>query len=123
MGAVTDFIHLEGIRCHAKVGVPSRERGKRQGIELGVTLELDLRAAARTDDVRRTADYWAVERKVREAVEEGEFRLLERLAEAAALAALAADRRVRAVRVRAAKRPAVMPKTARVVVDIRRSRR
>ena len=117
-----DAIALEGLSCRAKVGVPDRERAKRQRVELDVTLELDLCAAARTDDVRASADYRAVERRVREAVESGEFRLLERLADAAARAALAADRRIRAVRVRAAKRPAVMPKTARVVVELRRTR-
>ena len=119
---MSDFIHLEGLRCRARVGVPDGERRRPQPVELDLTLELDLRAAARTDDVRRTADYWKLEREVRSAVESGRFRLLERLAETAARAALAADRRIRSVRVRAAKRPAVMPKTARVVVELRRSR-
>ena len=82
-----DRILLEGVRCRARVGVPDRERRTPQRIDLDLALELDLRAAARTDDVRRTADYWAVERHVR-----------------------------------AAKRPAVMPKTGRVVVELRRVR-
>lgn len=89
---------------------------------LDLVLELDLRAAAWTDDVAETADYWAIEKQVRAAVEKEEFRLLERLAATAASAALAADRRVRAVEVRASKRPAVMPRTRRVVVELRRSR-
>lgn len=119
---MTDKIHLEGVRCRARVGVPAWERANPQPISLDLALELDLRAAARADDVRRTADYWAVEKAVRRAVEGTPFKLLERLAEAAARAALAADRRVRAVVVRAAKRPAVMPKTGRVVVELRRVR-
>lgn len=119
---MTDRIRLEGLRCRCRVGVPAWERAKRQAVELDLELELDLGPAARTDDVRRTADYWAVERAVRASVEAGSFRLLERLADAALRAALAADRRIRAVRVRAAKRPAVMPKTRRVVVDLRRAR-
>ena len=119
---MTDRIHLEGVRCRARVGVPDWERKKSQPVELDVILELDLRAAARTDDVRRTVDYWAVEKAVRAAVEAGTFRLLERLADAAARAALAADRKARAVTVRASKRPAVMPKTGRVVVEIHRKR-
>ncbi|MBI4346407.1 MAG: dihydroneopterin aldolase [Elusimicrobia bacterium] len=119
---MSDRILLEGVRCRAHVGVPDSERAARQPVELDLALELDLRRAARTDDFRRTADYWAVERAARAAVEGGSFRLLERLADAAARAALAADRRIRAVTVRAAKRPAVMPKTARVVVELRRAR-
>ncbi|MBI5201047.1 MAG: dihydroneopterin aldolase [Elusimicrobia bacterium] len=118
---MNDRIHLEGVRCRARVGVPDWERKNPQPIELDLTLELDLREAARTDDVRHTADYWVVEQAVRRAVQ-GPFRLLERLAEEAARAALAASLKVRAVTVRAAKRPAVMPKTGRVVVEIRRAR-
>ncbi|MBI4425010.1 MAG: dihydroneopterin aldolase [Elusimicrobia bacterium] len=117
-----DRIRLEGVRCRCRVGVPEAERRKPQAVELDVALELDLRPAARSDDVADSADYWAVEKRVRAAVESAEFKLLERLAEAAARAALAADSRVRAVEVRAAKRPAVMPRTGRVVVEIRRSR-
>ena len=119
---MSDRIHLEGVQCRARVGVPDWEPKKPQPITLDLVLELDLRAAARTDDVRRTADYWAVEKAVRAAVEGGTFRLLERLADVAARAALAADRKVRSVSVRAAKRPAVMPKTGRVVVELRRAR-
>lgn len=117
-----DLIRLEGVRCRCRVGVPDWERAKRQPIELDLELELDLRAAARTDDVRRTADYWAVERAVRKAVEGGSFRLLETLAYAALRAALGADKRIRAAGVRVVKRPVVMPRTGRVVVEIRRTR-
>lgn len=118
-----DRIRLEGVRCRCRVGVPAWERRRRQAIELDVELELDLRAAASADDVTKTADYWTVEKAVRDAVEGGEFKLLERLAEAAARAALAADPRPKAVVIRAMKRPAVMPRTRRVVVELRRARR
>lgn len=102
--------------------MPERERRRRQPIELDLALEMDLGDAARTDDVRRTADYAAVERSVRAAVEGAEFRLLERLAMVAAQAALAADRRVRAADVRAVKRPGAMPRTRQVAVELRLTR-
>lgn len=115
-------IVLQGVSCRAKVGVPDWERRKRQRIELDLTLSIDLKAAAASDDLKDSVDYWEVEKAVRKAVEGGEFKLLERLADAAMDAALACDGRIRGVAVRAAKRPAVMPKTEAVVVHLSKSR-
>ena len=117
-----DEIWLRGVECRAKVGVPARERRRRQRVELDVCLELDAALPAAADDFRLTADYWAVEKAVRAAVEASERRLLETLAEQAATAALRAAPLARAVRVIARKRPAVMPNTRCVEVAIRRSR-
>ena len=113
---------LQGLSCRAKVGVPDWERRKRQRIVLDLTLSIDLKAAALSDDLKDSVDYWAVEKAVRAAVEGGEFKLLERLADAAMDAALACDARIRGVAVRASKRPAVMPKTEAVVVHLSKSR-
>lgn len=115
-------ISLKGLSCRAKVGVPDWERRKRQKISLDLTLSLDLAAAAASDDLRDSVDYGAVEAAVRKAVEGGEFKLLERLADAALDAALACDARIRGASVAATKRPAVMPKTEAVVVHLSKSR-
>lgn len=115
-------IQLQGLSCRAKVGVPDWERRKRQTVTLDLTLSLDLKPAARSDDLKDSVDYGTVEKAVRAAVEKGEFRLLERLADAALDAALACDARIRGAAVRAAKRPAVMPKTECVVVHLSKSR-
>lgn len=111
-------IQLRGLSCRAKVGVPAWERKKRQTISLDLTLSLDLAAAAASDDLKDSVDYGAVEAAVRTAVENGEFMLLERLADAALDAALACDPRIRGAAVAALKRPAVMPKTEAVVVHL-----
>ena len=115
-------IRLQGLSCRAKVGVPAWERRKRQTVTLDLTLSLDLKAAALSDDLKDSVDYGAVEAAVRAAVEKGEFKLLERLADAALDAALAVDARIRGASVAAAKRPAVMPKTESVVVHLSKSR-
>jgi len=117
-----DHIWLYGIDCRCKVGVPAAERRRRQKILIDVGLEADVAAAARADDFRLAADYWAVERAVRAAVEAGERQLLETLAEEAAAAALRAAPMARAVSIVARKRPAVMPRTREVAVSIRRQR-
>ncbi len=118
-----DALQLLGVSCRCKVGVPDAERARRQGIVLDLALSVDLIPASRSDDPADCPDYHAVEIAVRDAVESGSFKLLERLAAAAAGAALACDRRIRGVEVTARKRPAVMPKTREVVVRIKASRR
>ena len=76
-----DWIWLYGVECQVRVGVPAAERRRPQKILIDVGLELDLSACAAKDDFRLTADYWGVEKAVREAAETGERRLVETLAE------------------------------------------
>lgn len=115
---MTDFLHLKGVQARCRVGVPDWERRKRQRVVFDVSLAVDLAPAGRSDDLRRSVDYWGLEKRLRGAVEGREFRLLESLAETLAREALAFDRRVREVRVAASKTPAVMPRTRAVVVEI-----
>ncbi|TPW22049.1 MAG: dihydroneopterin aldolase [Elusimicrobia bacterium] len=115
-------IQLRGLACRAKVGVPTWERRKRQTVTLDLTLSLDLKAAALSDDLKDSVDYGAVEAAVRTAVENGEFKLLERLADAALDAALSVDGRIRGASVAAVKRPSVMPKTEAVAIHLSKSR-
>jgi dihydroneopterin aldolase len=118
----SDEVRLIGVECRAKVGVPASERARKQWIEVDVILEAATAKAAASDDFRLAADYWAVEKSVRAAVESGERALLETLAEQAAAAALKAAPSAKAVRIVARKKPAVMPKTRCVEVSIRRER-
>lgn len=117
-----DRIRLVGIECRCRLGVPAEERRAPQKILIDVALELDVSAAAARDDFRKTADYWAIEKAVRQAAETGERQLAETLAEQVARAVLAKDKRIAAVEVAVHKKPAVMPKTREVVVEIARRR-
>jgi len=117
-----DRIRLEGIECRARLGVPDLERRRPQKVLVDLELELDLRRAGRSDDFKDTADYWAIEKRVRGVAENGEFKLVERLAEEIAAVALRLDRRIRGVRVAVHKTPAVMPKTREVVIELTRRR-
>lgn len=117
-----DFIRLEGVACRVRLGVPAAERAKRQTVLVDLALELDLRAAGRSDDFRNAADYWALEKAVRREAEGRERCLVEALAEDLAALALRLERRARSVRVRVLKRPAVMPRTRAVVVELERKR-
>ncbi len=117
-----DKIWLYGIECRCRLGVPAAERKRPQKILIDVGLDLDVAPAAARDDFRLTADYWAVEKAVRQAAETGERRLVETLAAQAAKIVLFLDKRIYAVTVRVHKKPAVMPKTREVVVEITRRR-
>lgn len=118
-----DTVWLMGVECRCRVGVPAAERRRAQKITLDVGLELDAAPAAARDDFRLAADYQAVERAVRAEAETGERALIETLAERVAAAVLRSQPPlVRAAVVRVHKRPAVMPRTREVVVEIRRAR-
>lgn len=117
-----DVIRLNAISCRCRIGVPAWERKNRQPIVIDAALKADLRRAGRTDDIRHSPDYFALEKLLRRAAEEGEYRLLERLAEVLAEAALKFDRRIRSVSISVRKKPELMPKTREVAVEIERGR-
>lgn len=117
---MADMIWLHGIECRVKVGVPSAERALRQKITVDVGLETDFRPAVGRDDFCSTLDYEVVEKLVLAEAEAGERALIETLAERLAAAVLKFSPLVGAVLVRVRKRPAAMPKTREVSVEIRR---
>lgn len=119
---MADMIWLHGVECRSKIGVPPRERARRQKLLVDAGLEVDARPAAVRDDFRRAVDYWAVEKLIRLEAEAGERCLLETLAERLAAAILRAQPLVAAATVRVRKTPAVMPRTREVAVEIRRTR-
>lgn len=119
---MTDKIWLKGIACKCRLGVPEWERKKPQKVLIDLCLEMNLRPAGRSDDFKLTADYWAIEKRVRGVAERGEFRLVERLAEEIAAVVLRLDRRLRAATVIVHKTPTVMPDTREVVIEITRRR-
>lgn len=116
-------ICLVGVECRVRLGVPDWERKKPQKVYLDIALDLLLAKAATSDDVRDTADYAAIEKRVRKAVESGEFRLAERLSAVAANEALSCDRRIRSATVIVHKKPVTMPKTREVSVRFTAKRR
>lgn len=117
-----DKVWLKGIKCRCRIGVPEGERLRPQEILIDVGLEFSTAAAGTRDDFHLTVDYWAIEKAVRKTAEIGERRLVEALAEQIAALALAFDKRIRAVSVAVHKKPAAMPRTREVIVEIERRR-
>ncbi|MBD3163525.1 MAG: dihydroneopterin aldolase [Candidatus Eisenbacteria bacterium] len=75
-----DVIRLRDLMIFPRLGVAEIEKEWVQKVSLDLELHLDLSAAASSDDVRRTVDYEAVYRRVREVSDARKFHLLESLA-------------------------------------------
>lgn len=119
-----DRIMLRGIRAFAHHGVLAHERELGQPFIVDVALEVDLAAAARSDELADTVDYGAVAAAVHEVVTGTRRDLVEALAGEVADAVLALDDRLTAVEVSVHKPAApVTVDLEDVVVTVRREPR
>ncbi len=119
-----DRIMLRGIRAFARHGVLPHERELGQPFTVDVVLELDLAAAARSDDLADTVDYGAVAAAVQDVVTGTRRDLVEAVAGEVADAVLALDSRLMGVEVSVHKPSAPVPVDLEdVVVTVRREAR
>ena len=119
---MTDRITLTGLRVRGNHGVFDFERRDGQEFVVDVTLELDTRQAAASDDLADTIHYGELAEKLAAVVAGEPVNLLETLAARLADICLA-DTRVRAATVTVHKPQAPIPLTfADVAVTIRRER-
>ena len=77
---MTDKISLTGLRVHGRHGVYDFERDTGQDFVVDVTLEIDTRQAADTDELRHTVDYGALAKQLVDVVAGEPVNLLETLA-------------------------------------------
>jgi len=75
-----DFIFIEELRVHARVGIYPRERQAAQMLELNLTFGVPD-AAARRDDIADTIDYSKVIQRICGELEARHFNLIETLGE------------------------------------------
>jgi len=75
-----DVITLQSIRVMARHGANIGERDTEQPFDLDVTLELDLSAAEKSDDLEDTVNYDSLYHHIVTVVRDTSFALLERLA-------------------------------------------
>lgn len=104
----TDRIALRGLRARGHHGVYDFERQQGQEFEVDVVLEVDLRAAAASDQVSDTVHYGELADRLVAIVSGPPVNLIETLAQRLADACLA-DPRVRAVEVTVHKPSAPIP--------------
>ena len=89
---MTDELAISGIECRGHHGVFEQERRDGQMFVIDLTMGLDTRPAAASDDLRDTVDYGSLVGRVRAAVESDPVDLIETLARRIADVALSADR-------------------------------
>ena len=75
-----DVISIIDLEVHYRVGVPDSERAQPQRLLLTVALETDFSAAAKTDSISDTIDYFAVTQRLLKFGEGREWKLIEKLA-------------------------------------------
>jgi FolB domain-containing protein len=115
-----DQIHIRDLLVRTIIGVNEEERANRQDVLLNLTLDVDTRPAARSDDLADAVNYRTIKKQVLEFVEASSCLLVERLANEVARLCLA-DERVTAVQVTLDK-PGALRFARSVGITIRRTR-
>lgn len=94
-----DRVIIEDLLVRGIVGINDDERVNRQDVVVGVTMWVDTRPAAASDDIADAVNYRTVSKRIIEHVETGAPMLVERLADEIAALCLDADERVTEVEV------------------------
>ncbi len=112
-------ISIVDLEVFYRVGVPDAERARPQRLLLTVEMETDFAAAANSDGIADTIDYFAVTRRLLKFGEDREWKLIEKLA--ADLAGLVlAEFNPQAVTVEVKK--FIIPQARHVAVTLTRAR-
>ncbi len=119
--AASDRLVLEGMQFFGHHGDVEAERVLGARVYVDVEVRADLRVAGRSDSLADTVDYVRCYELVRAVVEDGQFNLLEAIAENVA-SALLREARVDSVRVRVAKEPPIDGVISRCAVIVERAR-
>jgi D-erythro-7,8-dihydroneopterin triphosphate epimerase len=117
-GAGGDWIHLRQIEVKCLLGVHPSERIHIRPVRLDLSLECDVRPAAKSDQLEDALNYEVLEAQVVGAVKKTRYRLVEALAEHVAEICLK-QALVKSVRVMVEK-PGALPLTRSVAVEITR---
>ena len=116
-----DTVFVQGLELYCVIGVQPWERQVMQKVRIDLSMDVECRDAAASDDPTHALDYRAVSKRVQHVIEGSSFRLVEALAERIAAAVLAEFPSAAAVRVRIAK-PGAVRFAEEVGVEIERHR-
>ncbi len=115
-----DQIQIRDLLLRTIIGVNDDERRNRQDVLINITLDVDTRAAGRSDDLEQTVNYRSLAKQIIALVEGSQFYLVEKLA-AEIVALCLADERVARAHVTVEK-PGALRFARSVGVSIERAR-
>jgi len=121
IGNTMDRIYITDLTLHCIIGVFQEERREKQKLVINVTMDADLAAAGRSDDLADSVDYKAVKKRIMGVVEGSEYHLIESVAHRIADTCLE-DPGVSRVQVRVDK-PGALRFARSVAVEIEGSRK
>lgn len=76
-----DCIYIEGLRIDCKIGVHAWEKIQDQPIQLDLELYQSIQAAALSDDLKDTLDYFSLSQQLNTLCQQATYNLIETLAE------------------------------------------
>ncbi|MEM6592981.1 MAG: dihydroneopterin aldolase [Cyanobacteria bacterium P01_H01_bin.119] len=118
-----DSIQITGLRAYGYTGFLPEEKKLGQWFSVDLTLWIDLSKAAQSDRIEDTHDYVALTQAVHNIIQNEQFDLIERLADAIAQTALHLDHRITRVKTRLTKvSPPVPNFEGQISVEIIRDR-
>ena len=78
---MNDKICIKNLKIDCEIGVYDEERGRKQPVWFDIELTVDLSAAAESDDLNETVDYFELTSEIVRIVEDSHFLLIEKLAD------------------------------------------
>jgi 7,8-dihydroneopterin aldolase/epimerase/oxygenase len=111
-------ISIDDLEVFYRVGVPDAERAQSQRLLLTVEMESDFSAAAKSDSIADTIDYFAVSQRLLKFGEGREWKLIEKLA-ADIAEAISSEFKPQSVTVEVKKFP--IPQARHVAVSLTRA--
>lgn len=91
-----DQIQISDLLLRTIIGINDDERNKRQDVLINLTMQVDLRAAGRSDEISDAVNYRTITKEIIDLVENSQFQLVEKMADEVAKICLKDDRVQRA---------------------------
>tara|TARA_R110002111_G_scaffold262504_1_gene338894 strand:- start:64033 stop:64404 length:372 start_codon:yes stop_codon:yes gene_type:complete len=89
---MSDQIQISDLLLRTIIGINDEEREKKQDVLLNLTMYVDLRAAARSDDISDAVNYRTITKEIIDLVENSHFQLVEKMADEVAKICLKDER-------------------------------
>lgn len=87
-----DQIQISDLLLRTIIGINEEERNKRQDVLINLTMQVDLRAAGRSDEISDAVNYRTITKEIIDLVENSQFQLVEKMADEVAKICLKDDR-------------------------------